>query len=594
MELEDSQELQQLIHGQQGHHAARTFMGSKQPTCLQGRGRSEIDHIFVSPTMLQEMVQASVLPATVVPSHRPVSVSFRAKDAQERCCIPLPSQLPDVCAQPIPAEGKNGVQWSEMSSELWTALTESDTEAAWKHWNARWESLLLCRGAQAGGVLHTAMTGRGGRKQDSWRVPQRAMPHSPSIRSAKLRHLIGILQECSHRVRKHEDPADLLPALHRRWRDIAEQPLEWNPEDPALLQHWIMHFKAELEQEQKRNLQRRRERWKAVISGHGGQAMAKAAWFVTQKIMRPLQFVLTDQGKPLVRWWDQDLQLRQSWQPISMFDPWQTDAQVVQQFTQTYAHLIPQQPEQPLPPLTGEMLRQAAARHKSRTAAGACGWRKQELMWLPMTAWNELAYLLQQCEAKHVLPQVMKQTWISMIPKANAAGPMDLRPIGVTSLVYRTWAKAKRLQLHSWYQANVLPEHYGAVPHRSAEQVLGLLSVQAQAAMQNPTTPLYSIKLDFSKFFDTLPWGVLETMLLLLGADHSFLATYLEWLRSTWCRYKLPYRALGVPWQRQRGLTQGCPLSPACSNILTIPFVRDLQACLKAEGLQANIYVYSR
>ena len=104
--------------------------------------------------------------------------------------------------------------------------------------------------------------------------------------------------------------------------------------------------------------------------------------------------------------------------------------------------------------------------------------------------------------------------------------------------------------------------------------------------------PLYGIKLDFSKFFDTLPWGVLVEMLTCLGADCNFVATYSQWLRSTWYRYKLRHRALGIPWQRQRGLTQGCPLSPACSNVLTIPFVRDLQDSLQKLGVEAHIFLY--
>ena len=204
----------------------------------------------------------------------------------------------------------------------------------------------------------------------------------------------------------------------------------------------------------------------------GGRAVAKAAWFVVQKSLRPLQFVLTAAGCPLVRWWDQDMQLRQAWQEIYRFPEGVKDDHVVQAFRTIYGSRLPQWPEQPLPPLTSMILKQAATQHKARTAAGACGWRKAELTALPMMAWEELAELLNLCEEAHQLPAPFHQTWISMIPKPNAKGPMDLRPIGVTSLVYRTWAKAKKLQLLStWYQAVLLPEHYGAAPARSAEQV---------------------------------------------------------------------------------------------------------------------------
>ena len=92
-------------------------------------------------------------------------------------------------------------------------------------------------------------------------------------------------------------------------------------------------------------------------------------------------------------------------------------------------------------------------------------------MCLPQTAWEELAALLNHCENLQQLPLEFQRIWISMIPKPNAKGPMDLRPIGVTSLLYRTWAKAKKIQMTQWYRQALLPEHYGATPHRSAEQV---------------------------------------------------------------------------------------------------------------------------
>ena len=155
VEIEDSPALQTMLHRGQGYHAVRAFGGERQATCMQGAWHSEIDHILVSPSMMQSLTQASVLMASVIPTHRPVSASFKMGDAQARCCIPLPSELPSECVTQFPMEGHEGRLWQEHLADFRRSLSNGALDDAWQYWNVRWESLLLMRAQQTGAAIHT-------------------------------------------------------------------------------------------------------------------------------------------------------------------------------------------------------------------------------------------------------------------------------------------------------------------------------------------------------------------------------------------------------------------------------------------------------
>ena len=513
---------------------------------------------------------------------------------QARCCIPLPSQLPDLCRIPLALEGADGDGWKEGCEEFAFYIAHRAVEDAYMWWNRRWEGLLVARGVAQDQQIGKAMQGRGGAHKEVWKLPQKSRAKTTlTMQAAKLRHLVGILYECQHQLRKEgQIPGHLLQALGRRWQAVHHALLP----DEADQQEWIVEALAQareqLTQEQTRAGQQKRATWKHAISTFTGDAMAKAAWFVTQKTMRPLQFVLGQGGRPLTTWWDQDMELQNAWRAVHNLPEGCDEPQIARDDERVYGHLLPASTAQQWGCPDAELLRRAASRHKSRTAAGACGWRKQELMWLPKQAWKELAALLALSEELASLPDNMCQVWVSLIPKPAAQGPMDLRPIGVTGLLYRTWAKAKKHQMDTWYAAQMSGSHYGAVAGRSAEQVLGWLSMTAERAQLDTGEPMFAIKMDFSKFFDTIPWSALEVIMARLGADENFLATYMYHLRHNQCRYKLPHRSLGTVWCRQRGLTQGCPLSPACSNLLTLPFVLDLYQSLEAAGMADKAQAY--
>ena len=88
----------------------------------------------------------------------------------------------------------------------------------------------------------------GQHRREVWKHPQKAATRMPSIHAAQLRHLVGILNECQHCLRRQEDLEPLLPALRRRWNAVRKEPLGWDPTDAALVHEHLIQVRSELQQ----------------------------------------------------------------------------------------------------------------------------------------------------------------------------------------------------------------------------------------------------------------------------------------------------------------------------------------------------------
>ena len=91
---------------------------------------------------------------------------------------------------------------------------------------------------------------------------------------------------------------------------------------------------------------------------------------------------------------------------------------------------------------------------------------------------------------------------------------------------------------------------------------------------------------DVVKSFDTVDRGVLDRVLSSLGLPGWFRHDYFEYHAHVRLRFKLA-SGLGVPWTRDGGIPQGCPLSMMFIVALYLPWCRYLAA---QEEVQLQLY----
>ena len=91
------------------------------------------------------------------------------------------------------------------------------------------------------------------------------------------------------------------------------------------------------------------------------------------------------------------------------------------------------------------------------TAPGLDGWSRTELYHWPDHAWRALTILLQRIEGGFSSwPQALVLVRVACIPKAGAAGavdPLKWRPLSITPLLYRQWARVRAQDIAAWLEA---------------------------------------------------------------------------------------------------------------------------------------------
>jgi len=103
--------------------------------------------------------------------------------------------------------------------------------------------------------------------------------------------------------------------------------------------------------------------------------------------------------------------------------------------------------------LTGACLRKTLRRMANKSAPGADGWRVSELKALPDCILDRLATLFNQIELAGSWPEALKLGLVSLISKGDGTAPDKLRPITVTSAVYRLRAATRVAEVLVWQES---------------------------------------------------------------------------------------------------------------------------------------------
>jgi len=174
-------------------------------------------------------------------------------------------------------------------------------------------------------------------------------------------------------------------------------------------------------------------------------------------------------------------------------------------------------------------------------------------------------------------------TVVSIFKKGDISDPTNYRGISLQDSAVKILMSILTTRLTKLVNSEEILS-MGQAGFRENEECLGQVCTVAEIVkrrfnMKNGAERTYALFLDFKKAYDVVPHAAMFAKLQTLGVTGRFLDFVRNLYRTSKVQVRLGNGSLSDPFDLERGLRQGCPMSPILFNI----FINDL-----FEG--ANIY----
>eukprot|EP00438_Fugacium_kawagutii_P024655 Skav213934 [mRNA] locus=scaffold2679:137352:142349:+ [translate_table: standard] len=208
---------------------------------------------------------------------------------------------------------------------------------------------------------------------------------------------------------------------------------------------------------------------------------------------------------------------------------------------------------------------------KRKSARGSCGYTPNELLQMPcgLTEWI-LRILMAIEEELADWPAPLMIARVCMLNKGETAPahPLQVRPITITSKIYRNWARYRALQVLSILGNRLPPSLAGSTGGVSADMFAGQLLDHLESA-QMDSLPVMGCTVDLVKCYNLVP----REPILLAMAELGIPIPYLVALRSM---FKMLRRVLelggstGDYLTSSTGIPEGCCFSIVAMLTLSV------------------------
>jgi hypothetical protein len=178
---------------------------------------------------------------------------------------------------------------------------------------------------------------------------------------------------------------------------------------------------------------------------------------------------------------------------------------------------------------------------------------------------SDLLKVIEESRVRGHIHNPINATFIALIPKTdNPSSFEDFRPISLCNCLYKIISKVISRRLKVILSKHISGEQFGFLEGRQIHEAIGV----AQEGLHNiklKKLKAVVIKIDLSKAFDRVNWLYIRMLLIHLGFRLVFVNWIMACLNSVSFSILLNGSATAF-FQAERGIRQGCPLSP-----LTLP-----------------------
>eukprot|EP00661_Eupelagonemidae_sp_cell13_P004257 gene4256-1569_t len=387
------------------------------------------------------------------------------------------------------------------------------------------------------------------------------------------------LRRCWARMRTRGK--QLLP--QDKWQEYWDSEELLSPHHSAMLSGMLEQIAQDHANQQRRlRVQSWREWMKQSWDGDRGKIFA----WLNQKAYKPITTIEKSDGTFTSNITEIDQECREQWAPITQLYK-DGGAPSWESFHHEYGNYIKKNQMQ-YHPMTLNDLNKTLAEMKGSSACGPDGWRPKELKVLPDPLREELVKVLNCIEQVGLWPEAPMVSVVSLLSKGKGARPRKLRPITVTSCIYRLWAGTRVKMMLNWQETWIAQQQHGCRPKSSTMDVWWDLCLNLEYSMLTEQE-IGGLMLDWASCFDRIPRDIMFKLLTALGIDHTILAGMKAAYKQMNMRYKFG-SFVGEQWQPQgASILQGCAMSVIGINALQAVWSKAVVG--RVPGLKIGVYV---
>eukprot|EP00253_Pinus_taeda_P006660 PITA_06660 len=174
---------------------------------------------------------------------------------------------------------------------------------------------------------------------------------------------------------------------------------------------------------------------------------------------------------------------------------------------------------------------------------------------------RDIIKVVEESRTSGSLYNAINSTFIALIPKTDAPASFDdYRPISLCNVLYKIISKIIANRIKPILSRHIAPQQFSFLEDRQIHEAIG----SAQEAIHSIWTKHLKcilLKIDLSKAFDQVSWLFIKMILIHIGFPLALINWIMAYITSPTFSILINGSASHF-FHSERGLRQGCPLSP--------------------------------